>query len=76
MVSCLGDFVPARRLQNSSCLRARIPSREENHMEFRWVAIITLWTLLAGPIFDSPLASPSPRSQRPGGVAKTLSARR
>ncbi|HWY88314.1 MAG TPA: hypothetical protein VNX28_16500 [Gemmataceae bacterium] len=24
-------------------------------MEFRWVALITLWTLLAGPVFDSPL---------------------
>jgi hypothetical protein len=22
-------------------------------MEFRWIAIITLWTLLAGPIFDA-----------------------
>lgn len=26
-------------------------------MEFRWVAIIALWTLLAGPMFDSPLGS-------------------
>jgi hypothetical protein len=26
-------------------------------MEFRWIALITLWTLLAGPIFDSPLNS-------------------
>jgi hypothetical protein len=26
-------------------------------MEFRWIAIITLWTLLAGPMFDSPLGT-------------------
>jgi hypothetical protein len=31
-------------------------------MEFRWIAIITLWTLLAGPMFDSPLRSPQARS--------------
>lgn len=24
-------------------------------MEFRWIALLTLWTLLAGPMFDSPL---------------------
>lgn len=25
-------------------------------MEFRWVALITLWTMVAGPMFDSPSA--------------------
>ena len=29
-------------------------------MEFRWVMLITLWTLLSGPVFDS--AGPAPRS--------------
>jgi len=33
-------------------------------MEFRWIAFITLWTLLAGPMFDSPLnASRSQQTQ-------------
>ncbi|MFO0969130.1 MAG: hypothetical protein U0793_26545 [Gemmataceae bacterium] len=27
-------------------------------MEFRWIAIIALWTLLAGPMFDSRLGMP------------------
>lgn len=27
-------------------------------MEFRWIALITLWTLLAGPMFDTPLGVP------------------
>jgi hypothetical protein len=26
-------------------------------MEFRWVALITLWTMLIGPVMDMPLAS-------------------
>jgi hypothetical protein len=26
-------------------------------MEFRWIAILALWTLLVGPMLQSPLAS-------------------
>jgi hypothetical protein len=26
-------------------------------MEFRWVALITLWTMLIGPVMDMPLTS-------------------
>ncbi len=32
-------------------------------MEFRWVIVITLWTMLAGPVFDTP--QPSRRQHRP-----------
>jgi hypothetical protein len=39
-------------------------------MEFRWIAIITLWTLIAGPIFDSPLNVASSRSARTTSAAK------
>jgi len=39
-------------------------------MEFRWVAIITLWTLLAGPIFDSPLTPTKSHSPRSNVAAK------
>jgi hypothetical protein len=28
-------------------------------MEFRWVAVLALWTLLSGPIFDRPGSSSS-----------------
>lgn len=28
-------------------------------MEFRWVAFITLWTVLSGPIFSSPSKAPA-----------------
>lgn len=33
-------------------------------MEFRWIAILTLWTLLVGPVFDSPLHSPKSNQVR------------
>ncbi|MBI3408848.1 MAG: hypothetical protein HY040_10865 [Planctomycetes bacterium] len=42
-------------------------------MEFRWIAIITLWTLLAGPVFDSPVgmqASQQARSNQ-AGISRT-----
>lgn len=29
-------------------------------MEFRWIAILTLWTLLIGPIMNSPQNQASP----------------
>lgn len=32
-------------------------------MEFRWIALITLWTLLAGPMFDVPLKAPRPQAE-------------
>lgn len=32
-------------------------------MEFRWIALISLWTLLAGPIFD--LGIPAGKSRDP-----------
>ncbi len=28
-------------------------------MPFRWIAVLTLWTCLSGPIFSGPSASPS-----------------
>jgi len=30
-------------------------------MEFRWVVIITLWTLLSAPVFDAPPVAPRAR---------------
>jgi hypothetical protein len=38
-------------------------------MEFRWVAIITLWTMLTGPIFVAPPASPRAARQQTAVVA-------
>ena len=32
-------------------------------MEFRWIAILTLWTILVGPMVDAPLGQPKARSQ-------------
>ena len=43
-------------------------------MEFRWIAIIALWTLLAGPMFDSPLGPKSPEA-RSHAAAKVSQAR-
>lgn len=32
-------------------------------MEFRWIALLTLWTILVGPMLDAPLGQPKARSQ-------------
>jgi hypothetical protein len=29
-------------------------------MEFRWIAALTLWTMLAGPVFAPPIKAISP----------------
>jgi hypothetical protein len=41
-------------------------------MEFRWVAFITLWTMLVGPIMGMPIAAPkaSPTNVSPRAAAK------
>jgi hypothetical protein len=43
-------------------------------MEFRWVVLITLWTMLVGPVMDMPLASPKANPSRvpPRPTAKVL----
>jgi hypothetical protein len=38
-------------------------------MEFRWAMIIALWTLLAGPAFDSSGPSGQQRRQQPSIAA-------
>ena len=42
---------------------ANASPRRELVMEFRWIAILTLWTMLIGPMVDAPLGSPQARSQ-------------
>ncbi len=32
-------------------------------MEFRWIAILTLWTMLVGPVLDMPVGTPTAQSQ-------------
>jgi hypothetical protein len=39
-------------------------------MEFRWVAAITLWTMLSGPVFAAQAAAAPP--QGPAVVAAAL----
>ena len=34
-------------------------------MEFRWLALIALWTILAGPALHSPNAASRPRTHVP-----------
>jgi hypothetical protein len=36
---------------------------ERTNMEFRWIAALTLWTMLVGPMVDAPLGQPKARSQ-------------
>lgn len=36
---------------------------ERTVMEFRWIAMLTLWTMLVGPMVDAPLGQPKARSQ-------------
>jgi hypothetical protein len=47
----------------------QLPRRNEGHMEFRWAMIISLWTLLAGPAFDSSGPSGQQRRQQPSIAA-------
>ena len=39
-------------------------------MEFRWIAVITLWTLLVGPMFDSPLNASRSQQARSNQTAR------
>jgi hypothetical protein len=38
-------------------------------MEFRWVSLIALWTLLSGPIFSTP-SPPQPRERSTATTAQ------
>ncbi len=40
-------------------------------MQFPWVILIALWTLIAGPVFDRP---PRAAAQAPRGLAETRGA--
>jgi hypothetical protein len=44
-------------------------------MEFRWVAVLTLWTMLSGPILSQP-APPRPPAPMPrfgtGGLSQPI----
>jgi hypothetical protein len=33
-------------------------------MEFRWIAILTLWTMLVGPMLNAPLSAVNSRPAR------------
>lgn len=44
-------------------------------MQFRWIALIALWTLIAGPMFDSPLGVPRDHQTRTTAAGKTRLAR-
>lgn len=44
-------------------------------MEFRWIAIITLWTLLAGPMFDSSNNASRSHQARSNQAAKSQAQR-
>jgi len=39
-------------------------------MEFRWIAILSLWTMLVGPMLDTPVGVAKARSQ-PSRMQKT-----
>lgn len=43
-------------------------------MEFRWIAVIVLWTLLAGPVFNSSIPQREPRAQVAAKPAKVVPA--
>jgi hypothetical protein len=56
-------FGAAGRFQDGTSIAtykksAVVHERKQIIMEFRWVALITLWTMLIGPVMDMPLTSP------------------
>ena len=42
-----------------------LPDAVEASMEFRWIAVLALWTLLSGPILTQPSPQPLTAGQRP-----------
>jgi hypothetical protein len=42
-------------------------------MEFRWIALIALWTLLAGPMFDSRIGTPTQQPRTNAAQKRALS---
>jgi hypothetical protein len=42
-------------------------------MEFRWIAVVSLWTFLIGPVFDASGARGSATSHRSGLGKKVIS---
>lgn len=40
-------------------------------MEFRFAALVALWTLLSGPVFSTPTAPPAP-PEKPAAAAKKV----
>jgi hypothetical protein len=43
-------------------------------MEFRWLAILAVWTILSGPVFGPPSGGASRPKERSGPKASTKSA--
>jgi hypothetical protein len=47
------------------------PDADEASMEFRWIAVLALWTLLSGPILTQPGPPPVTASQNGGSYFTT-----
>jgi hypothetical protein len=61
-------FDPARKLHNVARTFLAPLSKgnlEFRPMEFRWVALMALWTILSGPIFGGPSGKASRAKDRP-----------
>jgi hypothetical protein len=60
------------------------PEADEASMEFRWIAVLALWTLLSGPILTQPSPQPvaagqyssSPFTTQAGHSAQPTATRR
>jgi hypothetical protein len=50
-----------RDLPEELAVEEIVVPRREDVMQFRWVAIIALWTFLTGPIFSGPWLQSSPK---------------
>jgi hypothetical protein len=49
------------------------PDADEASMEFRWIAVLALWTLLSGPILTQPSPQPLTAGQFANGPFTTQS---
>jgi len=74
-----GVFVPVP-LQRAGDMVARTdnfkrvpdaPDAEEASMEFRWIAVLAIWTLLSGPILTQPGPQPVTAGQYAGSLFTT-----
>jgi hypothetical protein len=69
----LRQSIEAAQARHADCMQETVLARctGRTTMDFRWVILLTLWTLLIGPVLDFTQSAPTEAPQR----AKTANAK-